>query len=739
MSLAPLLLALALAQGVAPSTPGSEITVRAGTQTQTEDGWFLLDDYVVIEYSGGRIQADHVEYNDKTQEVLAEGNVVFESGPTVVTGTQMEFNLADGVGIIHAASGWTEQDVQFHAATIEKIGEDKYKLVDGALTACNQALPIWQVNWSSAIINVGETARMWNPVIKFKRFPSAYLPFVVFPIKDERSTGFLVPQVASSSRRGVSAKVGFFWAISRNQDAFVEIDHSDEEFSIAPEYRYVLNDRAHGEFRGQWTTIDRGDGNRREEIEARFRHSQDFLNGFRWRANLRYTSNIDFSRETSTNPNSAVIRNIRSDTFLTKSWGSYNFRIVAEDIRWLDDDRDQRRLPEIELSQNSKQIGSSRVYWGFRANLARFTKEGSYRAPDSGLSFEASPTWERAFFRSDFRVPLSQLPWLDAVVRASIEDAFYTKKLSRDDPEILDQSLNREGAEFALELTGPRIERFYGLHRDPGKNKYQQLMEARMNWRYAPDVDGADEALPWDSLDRRSFPVNPRDPTRDIDRNQLDLGFTTRLMRKRIPLSGEDEESSHEVLSWNLSTSYQVNTFREVSVNGRSERTRFSTVRSELRYRPRERLNFSFRNNYDVVADDLVSSDLTSNLRWGPATLRRWPWSDKDRRSGCERHYCLDLILGARRDITLSDTSKSMNLRGSILTRGERVGFDFDLRRDLLNHQSQTSELVFKYRNQCLGARISYFWNRNGEREVLFTISLRHVGDFLDFRSSQNQ
>ena len=55
-----------------------------------------------------------------------------------------------------------------------------------------------------------------------KGVPLFYLPIIYYPIKkDDRATGFLIPQYGTSTLRGQTLSNAFFWAINRSSDATV--------------------------------------------------------------------------------------------------------------------------------------------------------------------------------------------------------------------------------------------------------------------------------------------------------------------------------------------------------------------------------------------------------------------------------------------------------------------------------------------------------------------------------------
>jgi len=734
MALLPLVLAAVLAVDfnvagdVALPLAGDEILVSAATQEQGPEGWLILSGYVVIEYPGGKIQADHVQYNQRTGDMVAEGNVVVESGSTVITGSRAEFDLEEGVGLIHDAVGWSEPDIQFRAEMVEKVSEDVYVMHRGEITSCRQALPIWHIKWTKAKLHQGEIAQMWNTVIKFKKAPLFYAPYMVFPVEDERTTGFLMPHISSSRSGGVSGDFAYFWAISRNTDITFALELSKEEQAFSPHFRYVLNEQSAGELKLRYTHLERDDRETRE-LEGFYNHRQSFGAGYRWIVDLDYTSSIELTRGLSTNVNRATIDQIASVTHLSKSWDAYSVTYRAEDRRWPSREQELQRLPEVELIQRSRQIGKAPVYWGFSSSATRIHARQDYRVPDTGETFESSPTYGRIDIRPTIRFPFSKLPWLDVQPEISLRETIYSAHLDPDEPQIVDEVLTRESGSFRLSVAGPKMERFYGLSREPGRTKYQQLIEPNAVWFYAPDVTDADLVIPFDSVDRVGSMPNPRDPSRDIDTNRIDFGVTTRLLAKQIVAPGEQEESSREVFSWRLSSAYMVNTWRQTTIDGRPERSRFNNVSSDLRWLPTRNAQFTLRNTYDVLADDITSASLTGSVGWGRELHMRFAPDEQ-----CHLKNCIRFAYTKNRSTALDTRSEALNVYAEWRTYGERLRFTTDVRYDLLNSKMNTQKYIFRYVNQCLGARIEYFWNRFGERRITFTVNLKNVGEFVDFR-----
>src|SRR2546429_9408603 len=81
-----------------PSGKGQYAELSAeGPQTRKGD-LFIADKNVDLQYAGMRLRADHVEYNDKTHDALAQGHVQFDFENQHLEADEAHYNFSTGVG-----------------------------------------------------------------------------------------------------------------------------------------------------------------------------------------------------------------------------------------------------------------------------------------------------------------------------------------------------------------------------------------------------------------------------------------------------------------------------------------------------------------------------------------------------------------------------------------------------------------------------------------------------------------
>src|SRR5262249_18466319 len=89
------------------------------------------------------------------------------------------------------------------------------------ITACeNEDHPDWTLSMAFIAVDPHKRFTGKHTVFRFKGLPAFYLPYLTVPSEDhERSTGFLIPSTSTSTTKGRSLRVPFYYAINRSMDA----------------------------------------------------------------------------------------------------------------------------------------------------------------------------------------------------------------------------------------------------------------------------------------------------------------------------------------------------------------------------------------------------------------------------------------------------------------------------------------------------------------------------------------
>lgn len=145
--------------------------------------------------------ADYIKYDINKREANISGNVKFYRDGSLFSRTQKAFvRFDDNYSAIEPFYIQdTKSGVWISASFAENI-DNEYELKDVIMSGCDIDSPIWHIEGTSGSYNKDSAiASIWNPRIYIKNIPVMYLPYIFLSTKNNRTTGFLYPEFASSS------------------------------------------------------------------------------------------------------------------------------------------------------------------------------------------------------------------------------------------------------------------------------------------------------------------------------------------------------------------------------------------------------------------------------------------------------------------------------------------------------------------------------------------------------------
>ncbi len=232
-------------QKLAPfSSPGTEAediaTIKAETQKKAGNQ-FTLSGNVEIDYRNLVLTADEVTYNEATGEATARGNVQLLGGPhdERVQASHATYNLKTEQGRFFDVVGSTGLRVRgrrtvltssnpfmFRGAIVDKTGPEHYIVHHGSISVCDGEPPAWSFEAQRVVVEAGEEATIYHTTFRLRNVPVFYLPYASHPVENlGRQSGFLIPTIGQSSRKGTTLGESFFWAINRSTDATIGAEY----------------------------------------------------------------------------------------------------------------------------------------------------------------------------------------------------------------------------------------------------------------------------------------------------------------------------------------------------------------------------------------------------------------------------------------------------------------------------------------------------------------------------------
>jgi LPS-assembly protein len=456
----------ALAEGPSSARP---IHIQADTlvyskETQTYQG----KGSVVVVQGPYRLEADEATLNVATGQVTAVGQVHLNDGFHDIHGERLDFNFNTTKGVIfHGRLFVLEGNFTVDAQVMERLSEEQYRLEDTSFTTCSvlagERTP-WQFKAEKAELEVEGFLYARNVQFCILDVPVMYLPAVLFPAKRERATGFLFPQLGSSSVQGFKVREAFFWDISPSQDATAALDYRGKlGIGADLEYRYSLSRNTDGRF---WTRYFRDTQLGASRWDLVYKHRTDFPDDLRGRIDINYVNQKDTFRALSENVLQRVAVFQESQAYLTKRWDNhvlYGLARYSQNLTALSDKAVLQTFPEIGYSLSPARLGGIPLYGGLDTAFDSFYRQ-------QGLDARRVDLFPRLW------TPISIERYATVTPLAGFRETIYSRGQQTHD------AVTKEALYFSLTADTRLSRRF----EQPGGNVLTHKIEPAVTYEYLP-------------------------------------------------------------------------------------------------------------------------------------------------------------------------------------------------------------------------------------------------------------
>ena len=375
-------LSTTLAWGDAGNEADDGIRIKADAMDHNQaDDVITASGNVVILWKGATLTSDRASYDRAKKVLTATSNVVIIKGGDTVKGESVSLDLDSGRGELVKGKIFTKQKNAYVTGdSIKRIGESDYTATQGSFTTCDDKSPSWKFGASDLEMTVDETASARNVVFYIKDVPVFYFPYIVFPAKTERRSGFLFPRFGYSDKDGYKADIFYYWAISPSQDATISLNlESKRAVGMGLDYRYLRSRGSSGEL-GGYLIYDYNTHNPRGIIAQS--HREIFSPEMNLRTSINMTSDrlvfSDYGQKSG-------VYNLQSNDSTVNFLKTWQNLALTANARYTQDYYTQtnsgtlQTLPQIGLSGVRQQIFSSPVYFDFDSYVTNFYAESAVR------------------------------------------------------------------------------------------------------------------------------------------------------------------------------------------------------------------------------------------------------------------------------------------------------------------------------------------------------------------------
>lgn len=487
-----------------------------------------------------RIQANELTVYEAENKVIAKGSVVFDQGDDQrITGATAIWNYKTKLGTFEDATGFTNQTndgtvIYFTAERVERVSLDEIVVVKGTFTACEEAVPKWSFTSERATIKTNDKLRLKNAKFRVKNVPLLVVPFASIPIKErDRSSGFLLPTVSYSKRKGVRLSTAYYQTLGPSADVTFRGDvYTSRGLGYGMDVRTRANSRSYLNF-GFYAVKDRIFGANADAAHPDQGGSIIFAdgvhyfgNGFTAAADVRLTSSLAFRQEFSDGVQQIISPIELSQVFVNKSWDNYTLNLLSRSqVISINNVREKtRNLPSINFEKRPSVLSFlDGVYFSFKTSLEGVSRReevddlNAYRQLTGSDPVVTPSLSQRLDMYPQVTVPF-RTKYFNFTANAAARVTYYSNSFD-DFRRVAGDSVVRKYGDFSFDIRPVALAKnFYG--RDNAL-RFRHVIEPYLTYRLVKGIDNFNRVIRFDYVDTAT------------NTNEIEFGVINRIYTRR--------------------------------------------------------------------------------------------------------------------------------------------------------------------------------------------------------------
>jgi LPS-assembly protein len=700
---------------------GGTIAGTAGSIQSTGQEEAELTGGFEVHYKDMVLTADHATLHRDTMTLEAEGDVVVDQSTRRLTATRADYDLATEKGTFWNATAFAEPDQYFSGKVITKTGEDTFEVEDGMLTSCTgDRTPDWSVRVSHARVRVGGYAHLVNSRMRVKKLPVFYWPYLVWPVKTERSSGFLIPNVGYSASRGAYLGLAYYQVLGRSADLTFHLDGYENTYDGAgAELRYAPIENTKGN--ALFYSLENRDTGQRE-WRGIWNHTEELGGGLKAVVTYNNYSDYNFFREFQSTEGENTRSFLYSNAFLNGNWGAQSFSTLIDERKSFvsaTKTTTARQLPRINYQVSKVKLWSLPLY--FSADSTANYIQSTSTVGTADISYG------RVDLDPSLTLPLRVAPWLSVSLTGGERGTWWGDSVpqTRVDPltgvservcgdrvvpadqVYCGESLTRVYPTGDVQMVGPSFSKIF---ESPGGrfSKFKHVIEPRWSYDYIGQFDDQNRVIRFDQIDGLS---------------STQLGTFALVNRVLAKPTDENEGGAFEIFSFQLSQSYSFDSAQPLQRSRDGKLTSAEgPIVAQLRFNPSKIIDLQARANWSTLFKGLQSTSLTL--------------SADGTRAGVDVTWYTNY--NAETAEKSSDQAR-FGFKLDILPN--RLRLSGQVNYDILNDYILQDNFAIAYTSQCWGIVLMARQQTTSTlvtKDYRFLLNLKNVGTFLDLGTGQS-
>lgn len=265
-----------------------------------EDGKVILTGSAEVRRLDSVVKGDQIDYQRETGQVNVRGNGMIMRDGNIVRGPELHYNIDAETGEVNDPNFWLGADGGSGMAEKADIfSRSQMRLSSAKYAGCPCENPPWYITSPRVDFDFDENEGVArNAVLFFKGVPILASPYLSFPLRKERKSGFLLPTYGGSSNSGLEFTLPYYFNLAPNYDLTLTPRYMAKRgVQLGAEFRYLGN-RYNGQLTGTYLQNDKLTQEKRWMYWWQHRHSLG--GGFNAYFDVRRVSDDDYFRDFTT-------------------------------------------------------------------------------------------------------------------------------------------------------------------------------------------------------------------------------------------------------------------------------------------------------------------------------------------------------------------------------------------------------------------------------------------------------
>jgi LPS-assembly protein len=244
------------------------ISVTSDEATLGVDGNATLKGNVEATQGDRSIRANQIEYDSKSGAMRSDGHIEYQDPLVHVTGAAGSYSAGAGAEFRDAQFDLRQRSARGSAQDLALTPEGQIRLKDVMFTTCPLRDESWHIRANNIVLDTNDKIGSGRDArVDFMGVPLMYLPWLSFPLSNERKSGFLFPSIGNTSINGVQLSVPYYWNIAPNADfTFQPILYSKAGIDLGGDFRQMTENQR-GELDWNYLPYDKEYGASRSRVQ----------------------------------------------------------------------------------------------------------------------------------------------------------------------------------------------------------------------------------------------------------------------------------------------------------------------------------------------------------------------------------------------------------------------------------------------------------------------------------------